>query len=612
MVPLEPSNTQFDHDLSIHGRTPLYVSNDLRHHSSYILDPLTPVFKRVRVPISPRFRTATILLALFTTSAIAFGQVFHFDFVNLDDTFYITENFRVQGGLTWESIAWVIQETNLPTYHPVTMLSHMLDCSFFGLEAGWHHLSSLAIHILASWLLYIALVNLTESIWHSAFVAGLFAIHPLHVESVAWISERKDVLSGAFFAALLWAYSAAVRDPKSLRKIYVLALFALGLLSKPMLVTTPFVLLLLDFWPLKRMKTRSQLFSLIKEKIPLFVMATAAATVTIATQESGNAVRTLSRIDPVARVTNSLSGYGHYIFKSLWPNNLAAYYPLPDTPPITAAVVALIAILVISTIALRETKKRPYLIVGWLWFLGMLVPVIGLIQVGSQAYADRYSYLPSIGLFIMIAWSVPSLLPNRSWKPKVLVGGAATTLLLLTALAHRQTGYWRNSVSLFTRAVEVNKGHSSIRMMLADAHNHEKQFKQAEPIVRKVLVKRPLYPWANFVLAESLNGQERFMEALPHSIIAAESIRSFAPAQTQACTALAGSNKIDNALQYCRRALEHDPDYAPAHVAWAKILVAQGRIAEARSHHEEAMRLRPYSEKLQSDLPTIDPGARSE
>jgi tetratricopeptide (TPR) repeat protein len=482
----------------------------------------------------------------------------------------------------------------------------MFDCQFFGLEAGSHHAMSVLFHILGSWLLFFALASLSGDIWKSAFVAGLFAVHPLHVESVAWVSERKDVLSGFFFGALLWSYAWAVRSPTGIKKTLVSALLLLGLLAKPMLVTAPFVLLLLDVWPLKRLKTRREFFKRVKEKAFLFLLSAGAAVLAVSTQQSGNAIRSLSHSDLTSRIVNALSGYGHYLLKTFWPSNLAAYYPLSDTLSWPSAIFAACVILIISVLSVRLHKKHPYLLVGWLWFLGMLVPVIGLVQVGSQAYADRYSYLPSIGLFVMVAWGIPSLFRDN-YKTRVSLGAAAAVVLIaLTAAAHMQTRVWRDSVTLFTRVLEVNRGHVSSRMMLADALNHEKRPQEAERLARDILEKHPHYPWANYVMARSLVDLGRAAEGVSYGVYAAKSMPAFVHAHATLCEALTGAGRPGEAISACQSALRIDPEYASAYAAWGDALVRLGEREDARKRYQEAIRLSPFSQKYLEALKAIN------
>jgi tetratricopeptide (TPR) repeat protein len=554
------------------------------------------------MPTTPKYRTVLFLAALCGVNLFVFAQTAGFDFVNLDDPQYIIDNYRVQRGLSLGSIAAEFRGTNIAMYHPLTVLSHMLDIELFGLNPAGHHLSNLLLHMLGSCLLFLGLAALTNAPGRAAFVAGLFAVHPLHVESVAWISERKDVLSGFFFAAMLWAYSTAIRSGTNRAKAAMFALFTLGLLSKPMLVTVPFVLVLLDFWPLERIRDRASLRSSVTEKIPLFILAALASGVAVWAQSSGNAIRSFAGFDPISRIVNALNGYGFYLLKTFWPSGLSAYYPYPETPPYAAAALSAAAIAAVSFAAYRERVRRPYLLVGWLWFLGMLVPVIGLVQVGSQAYADRYSYLPSIGLFLMAAWGVPSLFPENRNAAKGLAAAAAAVVIAAAAGARAQTRHWKDGPTLFQRAFKVTRGHFSTRMMLADALVQEKRFSEAEAVVRECLALQPRYRWGYYVLAEALVGQGRFREALEPARIAETSIRGYAYAPAVRCRALNGVGRWTEAIASCERALAVDPEHAPAHAAWAEALVGLGRRAEAREHLEAAVRLRPFSDDYRRRL----------
>lgn len=360
-----------------------------------------------------------LILAIFTV----FWQVRSHDFVNYDDDKYVTENRDVKAGLTTQSIIWAFTTTHASNWHPLTWLSHMLDISLFGLNPGWHHLTNLLFHIANTLLLFLILRGMTEEFWKSAFVAALFALHPLHVESVAWIAERKDVLSTFFWMLTILAYAYYVKHPVLRRYLFVLFSFLLGLMSKPMLVTLPFVLLLLDYWPLGRFQMeesgitrnpkkhkskhpeyqKSIALRLVREKTPFFVLAGFSSIITFIAQQHGGTVRSLEFLPVKTRVANALISYVAYIGKMIWPFNLAVLYPHPGTTlPMWQTILAGLFLLFISYLVIRKVKKLPYLSIGWFWYVGTLVPVIGLVQVGAQSMADRYTYIPLIGLFIRL------------------------------------------------------------------------------------------------------------------------------------------------------------------------------------------------------------------
>ncbi|MDX2166671.1 MAG: hypothetical protein SF182_06390, partial [Deltaproteobacteria bacterium] len=405
-------------------------------------------------PVAGRRRRALVCVALIASIVALYAPVREHDFVNYDDPEYVLENTPVRAGVTPAGILWAFTHFHSANWHPLTWISHMVDCRVFGLDAGAHLMVNVALHALAAALLFLFLERATGAFWRSAFVAALFAVHPLRVESVAWVSERKDVLAALFWMLTLHAYAWHARAPSGRRMALVTAAFAGGLLAKPMLVTLPFVLLLLDLWPLDRPRTRA----LLLEKMPLFALVLASCAVTIAAQYTAGAMVALVPGFGVSyRVQNAIVSYATYLGQTVWPTDLAVFYP-PRTP-VPPAEVALSAavLLAISGLVARHGARRPYLPLGWLWYLGVLVPVIGLVWVGEQARADRFTYLPQIGIGIIVAWGVNDLLarwPRRAW----VLAPAATALLLAWAAATRvQIGYWRNTQTLFEHALAVTR-----------------------------------------------------------------------------------------------------------------------------------------------------------
>ncbi|MBV9405513.1 MAG: glycosyltransferase family 39 protein, partial [Acidobacteriaceae bacterium] len=344
-----------------------------------------------------------ICLVLAAATFAVYAQVRQFEFVNYDDPDYVTGNVHVQQGLTASAVQWAFSSRDAANWFPVTRLSHLVDVQLFGMDSGMHHLVNVAIHAATALLLFLFLNRATRARWPSAFVAFVFALHPLHVESVAWIAERKDVLSAFFCFLSLWLYVRYTEQPDWRRYVLVAAAFALGLMAKPTIVTLPFLLLLLDFWPLRRGSLRVR--ALLKEKIPFFAMAAASSTVTYAAQQSSRAIKTFSVFPLELRIENALVSYVVYGVKTFWPVKLAVFYPYPRNIPAWEAAVAGLMLIGITVGVLRAWRRYPFLAVGWLWYLGMLVPVIGIVQVGAQARADRYTYLPMTGLLIMVAWS---------------------------------------------------------------------------------------------------------------------------------------------------------------------------------------------------------------
>src|SRR5262245_29616144 len=381
-----------------------------------------------------------VCLGLVAVTWAVFGQTLTHDFVNFDDHVYVYKNPLVVRGLSTEGIIGAFTHAHARNWHPLTTLSHMLDCQLYGLNAGGHHLTNVILHTISVLLLFLVLKQMTDALWQSAFVAALFAIHPLHVESVAWIAERKDVLSAVFFLLTLAAYFQYTRAPSALRYLLVALLFAFGLMSKPMLVTVPFVLLLLDYWPLRRIgaqksEVRRRLPTLITEKTPFFAMSVFSCIATLFAQRQGPSA--IDQLPFLWRLENTFVTYVTYIWQMLWPAQLAVFYPHPNDRLPVVEVTAAIALLVgISLVAIYLRRTKPYLVTGWFWYLGMLVPVIGLVQVGEQAHADRYTYLPQIGLYIMIAWTIGDLLLESTRLRRALVGViAAMAVVSLGACA---------------------------------------------------------------------------------------------------------------------------------------------------------------------------------
>lgn len=436
-----------------------------------------------------------IIIFLIIACCIAFGRIIDNDFVNFDDPGYITENYHVQSGISIQNIQWAFTTVVKSNWHPLTLISHMLDWNLFGANASGHHLVSLLLHIGAVIFLLLFLNKTTNSIWSSAFAAALFAMHPLRVESVAWAAERKDVLSMFFGMAALYAYAFYVESVKYSRYFICLILFALSLMSKPMLVTLPFLLLLLDYWPLGRWKNiwnpaqvpvsnpdtwakengellivndtvekkgkpackRPILFDLcnIWEKVPFFILTAFSIGVTIWSQRT--VIASLDRLPVADRTLNAILSYLHYIIKFVYPVDLAVFYPYPDSVPLWQVSIAAIFLLGISIVVTYTFRKVPFLFVGWFWYLGTLIPVIGLLQVGSQAMADRYTYLPSIGIAIMLSWGVPLLFPKLDIREKLLFPVATVSLAFLMFLTWIQCSYWKNSVTLYSHTLHVTK-----------------------------------------------------------------------------------------------------------------------------------------------------------
>jgi tetratricopeptide (TPR) repeat protein len=484
-----------------------------------------------------RWRTSAglqflVCLLLAGMVLLAYVQVKDHQFITFDDDMYVTQNPMVRAGLTWQGAEWAFTAMHSSNWHPLTWLSHMVDCQLYGLRPGGHHLSNVIFHLANTILLFLFFSRVTGALWPSALVAALFALHPLHVESVAWVSERKDVLSTFFWLATIWAYAWYAAAPSLGRYLAVILAFALGLMAKPMLVTLPLVLLLLDYWPLGRLRGlvpgavpsgarqpssgsfKRLVWPLLGEKIPLLALAALSCLVTLVAQKLSGSVQSLTLLPLGTRLANALAAYVKYALKMFWPYPMSFFYPLA---PVLwwQAVAAGLLLLALSALLLYGARRHPYLAVGWLWYLGTLVPVIGLVQVGGQAMADRYTYIPFIGLFIIVAWGTFEL--TARWRHQgVALGAVSVGLLTACLLSTRvQATYWRNSESLFNHALEVTgDNYMAYHHLGMDLANRGK-LEQAIAMYKKTLSLAPAYPSAYNNLAIVYARQGRLDEAVP-------------------------------------------------------------------------------------------------
>jgi protein O-mannosyl-transferase len=538
-------------------------------------------------------------LALIVVNLVIYTPVWRYGFLSWDDPLYVSKNADVLRGLTWQGFLWSFTTGHASNWHPLTWLSHMLDVQLFGEAAGFHHLISIFLHIANSILLFWAICRMTGSWRPSAVVAALFAVHPMHVESVAWIAERKDVLSAFFCILTFHAYISYVHRPQRYRYWMVFAFFALGLMSKPMLVTLPLILLLLDFWPLRRaqieagQKDRWRL--IVVEKIPLFALSVASSIVTIIVQWQGGAVSSLKTIPLGARIANALVSYATYIVKMLWPADLVAFYPYK--PSLLWLVgCSLLALVAATFMAFRLARNHPYVLMGWLWYLITLLPVIGLLQVGDQAMADRYTYLPFIGLFIIAAWSVPPLLDRLRYRNIVLFSATVVLICLLTAAARSQVRYWESDFALWTHAVEKEGpnnyiAHTQLGSALAERGDLTSAIKQYKEALRnnadsnEVLIKQGL--------ALAYFKQGRIDEALSYYNEIIRINPRYAPAYINRGVVFRTIGKPEQAIEDFRTALKINPDEAEARYDLGYLLADNGRTDEAIANFNEALRINP-------------------
>ena len=561
-------------------------------------------------------RWLSFVICLFLALAVwaVFGQTRRHEFISYDDRLYVYDNPAITQGLTWSGVAWAFTHTLSANWHPLTTLSHMLDCQLWGLNPGCHHLTNVLLHAATAILLFLVLRMMTGMLWPSAFVAAVFAVHPLRVESVAWVAERKDVLSGLFFMLTLWAYARYVQESgvRSLKSnvCYGLALlfFALGLMSKPMLVTLPFVLWLLDYWPLGRFAVHSPratvhgpqstarksqiVYRLLLEKVPFLLLSAAACAAAVLAQT--RAIVTVQEVAFPARMGNALMAYTAYLGQTLYPAGLAVLYPHPGNQlPVWRVGLSVLALLLISVGVLAGRRKHPYLLVGWLWYLGMLVPVIGLMQVGAQARADRYTYLPQIGLCVLVAWGARDLC--GSWRfRRLALGGAATVILGgLLASAHAQTEYWKNNISLWTHALACTSGNSIAHFNLGLALAMQGDLPEAITQYERALQLNPDYAEAHNNLGDALTTEGKLAQAAQHCERALQLNPDYAEAHNNLGIVLAMQGRLPEAIPHYERALQLSPDSAEAHNNLGNALIIQGRLAQAVKHCERALQLKP-------------------
>ncbi len=549
-----------------------------------------------------------IAIGLAAITVLVFAPIRNHPFFSFDDPGYVYENPKVKAGLTIAGVKWAMTTGYFANWHPVTWLSHMLDVQLFGLNAGAHHTMNLLFHVVNSLLLFLVFYQTTKRAYPSAFVAALFAVHPMHVESVAWISERKDVLSTFFWLVTTLAYFAYARRPNVWRYALVAVLFALGLMTKPMLVTLPLVLLLLDVWPLRRLTFGVDPASvgrrLFYEKVPLLALAAASSVVTIIVQRQAGAVESLVRLPLIVRAANAVIAYGAYLHKLIWPARLAVLYPYPTEIDAVTVGVNLVVLAIVTAVAVRAWRNHPYLWVGWAWFLGTLVPVIGIVQVGKQAMADRYSYVPAIGLFVMIAWGVPALLRRFSVARIALPFLAAISIAALAIVARTQVGYWKSNITLWTHTLDVTGDNYLAENNIGWDFAGEKRYEEAVPHYRKALHLSPKFVGGHTNLALTLVALGRFDEAIAeyNEVLRIEPKSPLVIANLG--IALARQGRLPEAIARYEEAIRLKPDYDEAHSALGRALARQGRVDEAIAHYRESLRLNPLSAEVHSNLGT--------
>jgi len=541
-----------------------------------------------------------IAIFLFALTWAVFGQTGNYQFINYDDPLYVLDNAHVRAGLTWRGIAWAFTHVHSQNWHPLTTMSHMFDCQLFGVNPGAHHLVNVFFHSIAAVLLFILLAQITNSIWASAFVAAVFAIHPLRVESVAWIAERKDVLSGVFFMLTLLAYFRWTRKQTVGRYLAMSILFGCGLISKPMLITTPIILLLLDYWPLNRF-SGATLSKLVIEKIPLFALSAGSCVATLWAQNF--ALGSTQFLPLQWRVTNALFSYFEYVRQMFWPVDLIPFYVhLENRLEIWRLLIAAISLIALTAIVIVRRKQNPYLLVGWLWYLVMLIPVIGIVQVGLQGHADRYTYLPQIGLDIALVWLIwdltKSCLPRRSaakaGRPQkiVLSAAAAIVLITLSSLSWKQTTHWRDTEALWRHTLAVTPDSDVAHAGLGGILFVRGQIDESIDHYERALRLRDGNVAAHFGLGRALAAKQKTDPAIFHFQKALSIQPDNIGASNDLGVMFASKGEIREAISAWQQSLLFDPDNADAanNIAWVRATATDPDLRDGREALELAQR----------------------
>jgi protein O-mannosyl-transferase len=538
-----------------------------------------------RKPRDTHLSKVIICLILAGAVLAAYWQVSGYDFINFDDPTYVVDNRMIRQGITLEGVKWAFSSVYASNWHPLTWVSHMLDVELFGLDPGKHHLTNVFFHMLNSVLLFLVLFGMTGMQWRSAVVAALFALHPLHVESVAWVSERKDVLSSFFWILTMAVYLWYIKDQTITRYLVTVFAYIFGLLSKPMLVTLPFVLILLDYWPLDRITRPMEAGKegwdsflsginwpkiplILIEKVPLIIIAAASSSITVYAQKSGGAMQPFEHLQLGTRVLNSIASYVSYLWKAVWPSGLAVFYPYPDRFQPAVVVLCSIFLLLSTILVLIFARRNQYLPVGWFWYLGTLLPVIGLVQVGSQSMADRYTYLPLIGIFIMAVWGFGDLLSKIHLGKAASVTASAGTLLLFSVITWNQVGFWKDSITLFKHALDVTRNNDLAHFNLGHALEERGDINGA------------------------IRNYQATIQISPYDV----------PALTSLGAMLLDLGKMEEAKKYLQEALRINPMYTKAVGTLGNLMLRTGEVDQAIKSYHEVLRIDPLDAEVNNNL----------
>ncbi|MBU0664940.1 MAG: tetratricopeptide repeat protein [Proteobacteria bacterium] len=566
-----------------------------------------------------RLTQAGIATFLIVSILIAYYQIFHFGFIAYDTAAYVTENTKVHAGITLDNVKWAFTTNFFANWHPLTWLSYMLDMELWGLNPTGFHVTNLFFHICNSLLLFGILQKLTSKTWESAFVAGLFALHPMHIESVAWVAERKDMLSTFFFLLAIASYVNYLQRQNLLRYGVILLTFFLGLMSKGMVVTLPAVLLLLDYWPLRRYGFSQQHdhlgkkpviivndshLSIILEKIPIVILAAFGAGMTILTQQ-GNLIP-LERLPFSTRLATAFTGYLAYIEKTFWPINLAALYPLPGMPPLSETMLAVLVLLIISLLALQWRHSRPWFIIGWLWFLGTLVPVLGLIHVGHQFIADRYTYIPHIGFFIILAWGLSELSNMVFTRNKIFTAVAFTLLMASGIQTWHQLHYWKNDRTLWTRAVEITHDNYIAENNLGSALLQDNLPDEAKKHFICAIQINSRFDTAYFNLGSALANEGKLNEAIQNYQMALSLNPNLFLSQYQIARAYRQNKMSKEAITHFQNALILNPKLGDAYVQLGELYIENKQTNEALEIYKSLKKINPQDKEIPKKISALE------
>lgn len=542
-----------------------------------------------------------ILVLLIVSSCMAFSRITGNDFINCDDDQYITDNYHIQAGIHPESIKWAFTTTHFSYWHPLAWLSHIMDWSLFGANASYHHLVSLLLHIGAIIFLFLFLNKTTKNVWAAAFAAAFFALHPLRVESVAWAAERKDVLSMFFGMACLYVYSFYAENLKKSGYFLCLALFTLALMSKQTMVTLPFILMLLDYWPLNRwqktIKRNDAKFNsakrLIWEKIPFILLTIVASIIIFWAQNKGGRLTSIQELPIVTRIFNAIVSYATYLVKMFWPFNLAVFYPYKMSLPLWEVALALIILACMTIAALQYLRKLPFLFVGWFWYMGAMIPLIGLVQAGAQAMADRHTYLPSIGIAIIISWGSTSLIKNKTIQKIFLSPAGVAVLIFLSVLTWHQCSFWKNSSSLFYHALRVTENNYLAHGNLARALLDEGKNGEAIHHFQEVIRIKPNSAIPYNMLGDAYTKIGQYESAVKNYNHAISLDPAYANAYNNRGTAYSGLNETKQALEDLSKAIQLKRDYTEAYYNRGVVYILAEQYQNALQDLSETIRLNP-------------------